>query len=64
MAQKYQGKTLDVLVEKRDLKRGLLNGRSSQNKLVYFSGSENLIGQVASVRINKAFPQTLYGERV
>ena len=64
MAQKYQGKTLDVLVEKRDLKKGLLNGRSSQNKLVYFSGSENLIGQVASVRINKAFPQTLYGEIV
>ena len=63
-AQKYQGKTLDVLVEKRDSKRGLLNGRSRTNKLVYFSGSEELIGSITSVRIDKAFPQTLYGERV
>lgn len=62
--QKYQGKTLDVLVEKRDSKRGLLNGRSRTNKLVYFSGSEDLIGSIASVRIDKAFPQTLYGEQV
>lgn len=63
-AKKYQGKTLDVLVEKRDLKTKFLSGRSSQNKLVYFFGSEDLIGQEVPVYIEKAFPQTLHGKRV
>ena len=61
--QKYRGKALDILVEKRDKKTGLLSGRSSQNKLVYFSGSSDLIGREALVVIEKVFPQTLYGRR-
>ena len=63
-AKSYKGKTLDVLVEKRDVKTGLLSGRSTQNKLVYFSSSEDLIGEEISVFIEKAFPQTLYGKPV
>ena len=62
MCKKYKGKTLDVLVEKRDSKKGLLNGRSRQNKLVYFSGKENLIGKIIPVKIQQTFPQTFYGE--
>jgi len=62
--QKYKGKALDVLVEKRDDRSGLLSGRSSQNKLVYFSEPADLIGQEVSIYIEKAFPQTLYGRKI
>ena len=62
-AKKYEGKTLDVLVEKRDEKTLLFSGRSSQNKLVYFSSNEDVIGQEVPIYIEKAFPQTLYGKR-
>ena len=63
-AQKYENKTLDVLVEKRDESTSRLSGRSSQNKIVYFSGSEDLIGKEVCVYIEKAFPQTLYGRKI
>lgn len=62
--QKYKGKVLDVLVEKRDDKSGLLSGRSSQNKLVYFSEPADLIGREVPIYIEKAFPQTLYGRKI
>ena len=64
IVQKYKGKVLDVLVEKRDEKSGLLLGRSSQNKLVYFSEPADLIGQEVSIYIDKAFPQTFYGRKI
>ena len=60
--EKYKGKVLDVLVEKRDEKSDLLSGRSSQNKLVYFSGDSSFIGKEIPVLIEKTFPQTLYGK--
>ena len=60
-SKKYEKKTLDVLVEKRDSKTLLLSGRSSQNKLVYFEGPEEFIGRDVPVFIEKAFPQTLHG---
>ncbi len=59
--EKYKGKTLDVLVEKRDDKSNLLSGRSSQNKLLYFSGDSHWIGKEVPVLVEKVFPQTLYG---
>ena len=62
--EKYKGKVLDVLVEKRDEKSNLLSGRSSQNKLVYFSGETQCIGKEIPVVIEKAFPQTLYGRMI
>ncbi len=64
IVQKYKGKVLDVLVEKRDEKSGLFSGRSSQNKLVYFSDSADLIGQEVPIYIEKAFPQTFYGRKI
>ena len=57
---------MEILVEKRDNKTGYLSGRSSQNKLVYFYGSkhlsEHLKGKTVSVKIQKTYPQVLYGE--
>ena len=63
--QKYVGQTLDVLVEQVDKKNpGKVMGRSTQNKLVHFHGSEDLIGQTVPVKITKAQPVNFHGEIV
>ncbi|MDE0119916.1 MAG: tRNA (N6-isopentenyl adenosine(37)-C2)-methylthiotransferase MiaB [Bdellovibrionales bacterium] len=61
-SQKYKNQVLEVLVEKKDGKVGYLSGRSCQNKLVHFQGSAHLKGKIVSVKINKTYPQVLYGE--
>ncbi len=61
-SQGYKDQVLEVLVEKRDNKTGYLSGRSSQNKLVHFYGSRHLRGKTVSVKIQKTYPQVLYGE--
>ena len=59
----YEGQTLEVLVESFDEKQGRLLGRSTQNKLVHFTGGDpSLIGQCCQVHIKRAFPNTLRGE--
>lgn len=64
LASRYEGRVLDVLVEDFDEKRGNLHGRSTQNKNVYFIGERALIGQTVPIRITRAFPTVLRGERV
>ncbi len=65
LAKKYEEQTLQVLVEEADKnKAGLMMGRSTQNKVVHFEGSKDLIGRIVNVRINKAFPQTFWGALV
>ena len=61
-SQNYKDRVLDTLVEKKDNETGYLSGRSSQNKLVHFYGSKHLKGKVVPVKIQKAYPQVLYGE--
>lgn len=61
MAKKYEDQILKVLVEEVDSHQKAF-GRSTQNKVVHFSGEKDLIGQTVNVRINQAFPQTLRGE--
>lgn len=71
-AKRYLSRTVDVLVEEHAVKHGKFFGRTSQNKLVYFDSPQDLTdgkpaaldGQVVRVKINKANPQTLYGERL
>ena len=66
LAQKYEGRCLDVLIEEVNLTRGVYSGRSTQNKLVHFSSTQPLVsenvGKVVPVRITRAAPQTLRGE--
>ncbi len=65
LAKRYENKVLEVLVEKMDEKNPhVVIGRSTQNKVVHFSGEPTDIGKTVSVRVLKAFPQTLRGERV
>jgi tRNA-2-methylthio-N6-dimethylallyladenosine synthase len=61
LVKKYQDKTLNVLVEAIN-EQGKAQGRSTQNKLVYFMGSADLIGKTVPVRITQAFPSVFRGE--
>jgi tRNA-2-methylthio-N6-dimethylallyladenosine synthase len=60
--KKYEGLTLDVLIETHDAARGVVTGRSSQNKLVHLVGDASLIGKTVPVKVTKAFPAMLRGE--
>ena len=64
LAGKYKGRVLSVLVEEKDPKTGLFMGRSTHNKRVCFKGCPEDIGSVVSVKVHRARPSTLYGERV
>ncbi|MEO6462059.1 MAG: tRNA (N6-isopentenyl adenosine(37)-C2)-methylthiotransferase MiaB [Candidatus Eisenbacteria bacterium] len=60
--QAYVGRTLEVLVEGRDEKRGNGLSRTGQNKIVVLPWSETLApGQFVDVVIERAEGQTLYG---
>ena len=60
LSAKYKGQTLRVLAER--FKDGTLQGRSTQNKSVYFDGPESLIGSTVNVRVREAAPLVLKGE--
>lgn len=61
LVKKYQDQTLSVLVESIN-EQGKAQGRSTQNKLVYFMGGADLIGKTVPVRITQAFPSVFRGE--
>jgi len=63
LAQKYDGQILQVLVEQIN-EQGKAQGRSTQNKLVYFLGSEALVGKTVPIKITYASPNVLRGELV
>lgn len=62
--KKYEGQTLDVLIDNFDPVRGNLQGRSTQNKLLHLAGDVSLVGKVVPVKVIKAFPANLRGEIV
>ncbi|RYZ68705.1 MAG: MiaB/RimO family radical SAM methylthiotransferase, partial [Proteobacteria bacterium] len=64
LAKRYEGLTLDILVEKGEPTEGKVSGRTTHNKLVHFMGSQDLIGKTVPVKITKAFPAVLRGELV
>ncbi|MBC7753827.1 MAG: tRNA (N6-isopentenyl adenosine(37)-C2)-methylthiotransferase MiaB [Moraxellaceae bacterium] len=61
IVKRYQDQTLNVLVESIN-EQGKAQGRSTQNKLVYFMGTADLIGKTVPVRITQPFPSVLRGE--
>ncbi len=59
------GKTFDVLVDSRSRRRNWeLSGRTSGNTVVNFAGRPEWIGQLVTVRITAANPNSLRGEAV
>lgn len=61
--KKYENQVLNVLVEQIN-EQGKAQGRSTQNKLVYFLGSPSLVGKTVPVKITKAMPSVFRGELV
>ena len=57
---KLLGKVVEVLVE--GSKKGKWHGRTRSGKLVFFGGSDDLLGQLVEVRIEKTTPWSLQGE--
>lgn len=64
LAKPLDGQTLDVLFENTTDVEGQIQGRSTQNKLVFAYGDKSLIGQTVPVKILKAFPSVCRGEIV
>jgi tRNA-2-methylthio-N6-dimethylallyladenosine synthase len=62
IAQRYLGKTVDVLFEEKV--KGRWKGRTTTNKLVFLETGEDLTGRVLSVRIKWAGPWSMQGEAV
>jgi tRNA-2-methylthio-N6-dimethylallyladenosine synthase len=59
-----RGSTLEVLVEGRDRKSGMMRGRSRGNKEVFFPGEEGWVGGLRWVRIETAAAWSLLGTAV
>src|SRR5690606_40451453 len=63
--EEWVGRTVEVLVEGVSHKDpSKLSGRSRQNKLVVFSGGQELIGKTVDVRVVEAQTWSLSGELV
>ena len=62
LSKRYIGRTLQVLVEEHDSQKNSVAGRSPHNKLVHFSGSKDLVGQLVNVVVTEAFPHNLRGD--
>ena len=58
------GKTVEVLCEDFDPKRGLYLGRSEHGRMVYFESGKNEIGNFVNVKINKANGVSLFGDLI
>lgn len=64
-SQAEQGTIREVLVESPSKTgNGQLTGRTQQNRIVNFEGSDELIGRIVSVKITAVFPHSLRGEIV
>ncbi len=63
-SEKYVGKTVEILCEDYDTKKGLYLGRDEFGRMGYFSSNENVIGKFVKLKITKANGISLYGEVV
>lgn len=63
--QRYVGKKLKVLAEKRASRYlSQLSGHSTCHKVVNFDGREDMLGQIVSVEIEETKPNSLFGRAV
>ena len=61
--QDYVGRDINVLVERPSSKSDQdMSGHSTCHKVVNFSGESSLLGEVVTVRVTKAKPNSLYGQ--
>ncbi|MBQ8319594.1 MAG: tRNA (N6-isopentenyl adenosine(37)-C2)-methylthiotransferase MiaB [Clostridia bacterium] len=63
-SEKYLGKTVEILCEDYDEKKGLYLGRDEFGRMGYFKSDENEIGNFINLKITKANGISLFGEKV
>ena len=61
--QKMIGKVVDVLVDSKSEKEGMLCGYTDTNKLINFIGDESLIGEIVKVEVTEAKTWSLDGKQ-
>lgn len=61
-SEKYVGKTVEILCEDYDEKKGLYLGRDEFGRMGYFKSDKNVIGQFVSLKITRANGISLFGE--
>lgn len=59
----YIGKSVEILCEDFDKKKGLYQGRDEYGRMVYFKSENNAIGEFVNLKINRANGISLYGEK-
>ncbi len=59
---KYVGKTVEILPEDFDTKRGLYHGRDEYGRMAYFKSDKNVIGEFTNVKIQSANGVSLFGD--
>ncbi|MBE7100663.1 MAG: tRNA (N6-isopentenyl adenosine(37)-C2)-methylthiotransferase MiaB [Clostridiales bacterium] len=61
-SEKYVGKTVEILCEDYDEKKGLYLGRDEFGRMGYFASMENKIGEFVQLKVTKANGISLFGE--
>ena len=64
MSQTYIGKTVEILCEGYDEKRGLYLGRDEFGRMGYFASDENLVGKFVDILVDGANGVSLTGKVV
>jgi tRNA-2-methylthio-N6-dimethylallyladenosine synthase len=63
-SEKYVGKTVEILCEDFDKKKGLYLGRDEFGRMGYFKSQENVIGEFVQLNVTKANGISLFGDIV
>ena len=63
-SEKYLGKTVEILCEDYDEKKGLYMGRDEFGRMGYFTSEKDEIGNFVHLKITKANGISLFGEKV
>ncbi len=63
-SEKYMGKTVEILCEGYDEKKGMYLGRDEYGRMGYFKSESDPIGEFVLLKITRANGISLYGERV
>ncbi len=63
-SEKYVGKTVEILCEDYDEKKGLYLGRDEFGRMGYFHSDKNVVGEFVFLRITKANGISLFGNVV
>ena len=63
-SEKYLGKTIEILCEDFDEKKGLYLGRDEFGRMGYFTCDKNVVGEFVNLKVTRANGISLFGELV